>query len=110
MCELSAPTDSASTGWPCQTRGIFNRELKTCATVSKLTRHQCSSTHDLPSLFVHSRSNRRRVSGCSRFGRIDETRLGASREAVSALSPRRDCGAHHLPRLDLVVGRHHSDG
>jgi hypothetical protein len=52
MCELSAPTGSASTGCPARV-AHFNRKLKTCVTVSKLTRHQCSSTHDLP-LTLHT--------------------------------------------------------
>src|SRR5678815_5841711 len=82
---------------------MFNRKLKTCATVSKITRHQCSSTHDLPSLVAHSRSHRRRVSRCSRCAWVDETGFCAGREAVSAVSLCRNCAAHDLPGLDLLV-------
>ena len=41
---------------------------------------------------------------------LSETGLRASREAFSALSRCRNCAAHHLPGLDLLVGRHHPNG
>src|SRR6516225_2447500 len=110
MCKLSAPTGSASMGSRCSSSASSIRKLKTCVTVSKITRHQCSSTHDLPSLVAHSRSSRRRVSRCSRCAWVDETGLCASREAVSALSLCRSCAAHDLPGLDLLVTRHHPNG
>src|SRR5438105_4840512 len=109
MCELSGPTGLASTGCPARVAPIQS-QVETCATVSKITRHQSGSTHDLSSLFAHSWSNRRRVSCCGRCAWVDETGLRASRKAVSALSRCRSCVAHHLPRLDLLVGRHHPDG
>ena len=97
-------------GMPLLEVAPHNRRLKTCLTVSKLTPDQWSSTHDLPSLFAHSRNNRRRVSRPGRSPRIDKTGLRASREATSALSRCRNCAAHYLPGLDLLVGRHHPNG
>src|ERR1051326_583550 len=101
---------SACTGCRCYSRAIFIRELKTCATISKLTRNQCSSTHDLPPFFVYSRHHRRGVSRYSGSAWLDETGLRASGETVSALSGRRSCAAHDLPGLDFLVGGHHPDG
>src|SRR5437764_502374 len=89
---------------------MFNRKLKTCATVSKLTRDQWSSKHDLSSLFAYSRNSRRRVSRCSRRARIGETGFRATRETVSALSGSRSCAAHDLPGVDHVVAGHYTDG
>src|SRR3954451_23176283 len=89
---------------------MFNRKLKTCVTVSKLPRDQCSSTHDLPSLFAYSRNNRRRLSRCSRCRWTDEARLRAIRETISTLSGCGNCAAHDLPGVDHVVARNHPDG
>ena len=89
---------------------IFNRKLKTCATVSKLTRHQWSSTHDLPSLFAHSRNNRGAFLVLVGVLGLVKPDFAQVVKQLSALPGCRSCAAHHLPGLDHVVTRHHPDG
>src|SRR4051794_24091403 len=89
---------------------LLNRRLKTCDILSKLTRHQRFSTHDLPSLFADCRNFSGRISGLDRFARIFETGFGQCSAALSALLHDWTDPAYDLSRVDVLAARHHSDG
>src|SRR5437588_10851234 len=87
-----------------------DRELKTCASLSKLTRHQRSSTHDLPSFFAHRWNNRGRISCFTRFDWIFGTGFRQSRETLSAVLRCGSQPAYHLSALDFLAALHDPHG